>query len=65
MTGQEPNKIGDTPAIQLLIDAVVDFAIYMIDLDGRVRSWNSGAERLKGYSRKEIIGEPFSRFYTP
>ena len=36
------------PDLQLLIDAVVDYAIYMIDLDGRILSWNSGAARLKG-----------------
>jgi PAS domain S-box-containing protein len=53
------------PDLQLLIDAVVDYAIYMIDLDGRILSWNSGAARLKGYSAEEIIGRPFSQFYTP
>jgi PAS domain S-box-containing protein len=50
---------------QLLIDAVVDYAIYMIDLDGRVASWNSGAARLKGYTAEEIIGQPFAKFFTP
>ena len=53
------------PQLQLLIDAVVDYAIYMIGLDGRVLSWNTGAARLKGYEPREIIGQPFSRFYTP
>lgn len=48
----------------LLIDAVVDYAIYMLDPQGFVLSWNTGAERLKGYRRDEIIGEHFSRFYT-
>jgi len=48
-----------------LIDSVIDYAIYMIDLEGRVTSWNSGAERLKGYSAAEIIGQPFARFFTP
>src|SRR5271163_3880595 len=51
--------------VQLLIDSVVDYAIYMIDLDGRVASWNSGAARLKGYSANEIIGQPFAKFFTP
>ena len=51
--------------LQLLIDSVIDYAIYMIDLDGRVASWNSGAARLKGYSAEEIIGQPFARFFTP
>ncbi len=50
---------------QLLIDAVVDYAIYMIDPQGVVLSWNSGAVRLKGYSAAEIIGKSFSNFYTP
>jgi PAS domain S-box-containing protein len=50
---------------ELLIAGVVDYAIYMLDLDGRVASWNAGAERIKGYTRDEILGEHFSRFYTP
>jgi len=57
--------IGGTRRLQLLIDAIVDYAIYMIDVDGTVRTWNSGAERVKGYSADEIIGKPFSSFYTP
>jgi len=57
--------LADARRLQLLIDAIVDYAIYMIDLDGTVRSWNTGAERLKGYSADEIIGKPFSLFYSP
>src|ERR1700722_4946952 len=57
--------ISDTRRLQLLIAAIVDYAIYMIDLDGTVRTWNSGAERVKGYSADEILGKPFSSFYTP
>ncbi|MBC3268854.1 PAS domain S-box protein [Pseudomonas sp. SWRI81] len=49
---------------RLLIDAVVDYAIYMIDPDGIITSWNSGAKRFKGYEKNEILGEHFSRFYT-
>jgi PAS domain S-box-containing protein len=48
----------------LLIRSVVDYAIYMLDLEGRVVSWNPGAERIKGYAANEIVGEHFSRFYT-
>src|SRR6185503_13002562 len=48
----------------LLIQSVVDYAIYMLDPEGRVVSWNVGAERIKGYSAAEIIGQHFSRFYT-
>ncbi len=57
--------VADARRLQLLIDAIVDYAIYMIDVDGTVRSWNAGAERLKGYSADEIIGKPFSSFYSP
>ena len=48
----------------LLVQSVTDYAIYMLDPQGIVRSWNPGAERLKGYSADEIIGQHFSRFYT-
>nr|WP_238940439.1 PAS domain-containing sensor histidine kinase [Pseudoroseomonas ludipueritiae] len=53
-----------TSTYELLIRSVVDYAIFMLDLDGHVMSWNSGAERIKGYTAEEIIGEHFSRFYT-
>ena len=49
---------------ELLINAVTDYAIYMLDPDGRVATWNSGARRFKGYEAAEIIGEHFSRFFT-
>jgi len=48
----------------LLIQSVTDYAIYMLDPEGRVSSWNPGAERFKGYSANEIMGQHFSRFYT-
>ncbi len=48
---------------RLLIEGVRDYAIFMLDPDGRVRTWNAGAQRLKGYTADEIIGEHFSRFY--
>jgi PAS domain S-box-containing protein len=48
---------------RLLIEGVVDYAIYMLDSEGVVTSWNKGAQRIKGYSRDEIIGKHFSRFY--
>lgn len=48
---------------RLLVDAVTDYAIYMLDVEGYVVSWNSGAQRLKGYSAQEIVGCHFSRFY--
>jgi PAS domain S-box-containing protein len=49
---------------QLLVDAVKDYAIYLLDVDGHVSSWNPGAQRFKGYTADEIMGEHFSRFYT-
>jgi PAS domain S-box-containing protein len=49
---------------QQLVDAITDYAIYMIDPSGIVTSWNAGAERFKGYSREEILGRHFSIFYT-
>ena len=49
---------------KLLVDGVRDYAIFMLDGNGRVTTWNSGAERLKGYEKTEIIGKDFSIFYT-
>jgi PAS domain S-box-containing protein len=48
----------------MLVDAVTDYAIYMLDPTGIVASWNSGAQRFKGYTAPEIIGRNFSTFYT-
>jgi PAS domain S-box-containing protein len=50
---------------RILVQGVTDYAIYMLDAEGRVTNWNAGAERIKGYSPDEIVGEHFSRFYTP
>jgi len=49
---------------KLLVDAVVDYALYTIGLDGTVRTWNAGAERIKGYTEAEILGAPYACFYT-
>lgn len=59
-----PEAVSMANAYELLIQGVVDYAIYMLDPEGRVMSWNPGAEGIKGYSSREIIGEHFSRFYT-
>jgi PAS domain S-box-containing protein len=48
---------------RLMIEAVQDYAIFMLDPDGRVATWNAGAQRIKGYRPSEIIGQHFSRFY--
>ena len=50
---------------RLLVESVRDYAIFMLDPDGIVRSWNAGAQALKGYAASEIIGRHFSSFYTP
>lgn len=52
-------------AFQTLVDAVVDYAIYMLDPEGHVTSWNRGALRIKQYEAQEILGRHFSLFYTP
>ena len=48
-----------------LVEGVSDYAIYSLDLNGNVTSWNAGAERIKGYNDFEILGKHFSTFYTP
>ncbi len=50
--------------LALLVDATADYAIFMLDPEGRVATWNTGARRIKGYRADEIIGHHFSRFYT-
>lgn len=49
---------------RILVQGVIDYAIYMLDPEGRVYTWNSGAERIKGYTADEIVGNHFSVFYT-
>jgi PAS domain S-box-containing protein len=51
-------------SFRMLVESVTDYAIFMLDSEGHVANWNPGAERIKGYSRTEIIGQHFSRFYT-
>lgn len=55
----------DGALYERLIQSIVDYAIYMLDREGNVSSWNPGAQRAKGYTTDEIVGEHFSRFYTP
>jgi PAS domain S-box-containing protein len=57
-------KAEDGGRYRRLVDAVTDYAIYMLDPTGVVTSWNAGAQRFKGYTPDEIIGHNFSRFYT-
>jgi PAS domain S-box-containing protein len=64
MNDQSSSPVNPDRRFQLLVESVVDYAIFMLDRQGRVTNWNSGAERIKGYSADEIVGEHFSRFYT-
>ena len=63
-TADSIQDLSDAQRFELLVDAVSDYAIYLLDVEGVVRTWNSGAERLKGYRAGEIIGQHFSRFFT-
>lgn len=72
----EPPKLGTAAHIsrlaeldepyryKLLVEGVLDYAIFLLDANGFVASWNAGAQRFKGYEASEIIGQHFSRFYT-
>ena len=57
-------KIDEGNQFRLLAQALTDYAIYMIDPEGFITTWNAGAERIKGYKSTEIIGQHFSRFFT-
>jgi PAS domain S-box-containing protein len=50
---------------RLLVASVVDYAIYLLDRDGHIRTWNEGARRIKGYEAGEVLGRHFALFYTP
>jgi PAS domain S-box-containing protein len=56
---------GSEERFRLLVETVRDYAIFMLDPDGRIRSWNTGAQKTKGYTAEEIIGQHFSVFYPP
>ena len=57
------NAIENERRYRRLVEAVVDYAIFQLDPTGHVSTWNTGAERIKGYTREDIIGQHFSRFY--
>jgi PAS domain S-box-containing protein len=66
MSGQEAGELHPADEqFRLLVTAVKDYAIFLLDPDGRVMSWNAGAERFKGYAAEEILGASFTRFYPP
>ena len=72
----QPPEFGEAPSriqkllleseelFRLLVEEVKDYAIFMLDADGHVTTWNPGARRIKGYEAEEIVGEHFSIFYT-
>jgi PAS domain S-box-containing protein len=55
---------GSDQLFRILVEGVIDYAIFLLDTEGRITTWNPGAERIKGYRPNEIIGSHFSRFYT-
>ena len=59
-----PPQRENDPQFRILIEAVKDYAIFMLDPAGNVMTWNAGAERIQGYKAEEIIGKHFSCFYT-
>src|SRR6187402_92126 len=59
-----PLALDPEHVFRLLVEGVTDYALFMLDPQGHVASWNPGAERLKGYTREEIIGRHFSVFYA-
>src|SRR5918998_112155 len=61
--GRLDEPLSEEGRYRLLVEAVTDYAIYMLDPAGIVTSWNPGAQRFKGYTVSEILGEHFSRFY--
>ena len=61
--GDEP--FGSEQDYRLLVESVQDYAIFLVDPQGHVVTWNEGARRIKGYSTAEIVGQHFSIFYTP
>ena len=64
-TGNRVELRQNEERFKLLVESVRDYAIFMLDPDGVVLTWNAGAERFKGYRADEIIGQHFSRFYPP
>jgi PAS domain S-box-containing protein len=64
LTAQERSEESES-IFKLLVESVKDYAIFMLDADGNIKTWNEGAQRIKGYKANEIIGKHFSIFYPP
>jgi PAS domain S-box-containing protein len=67
MHGDTPGFADQVPGemFRLLVASVADYAIFLLDPQGRIRTWNEGAQRIKGYTADEIVGQHFSLFYSP
>ncbi|MBW7965895.1 PAS domain-containing sensor histidine kinase [Bradyrhizobium sp. BR 10261] len=63
-SSQQRDLFESERSFRLLVEGVADYALYMLDPNGIITSWNIGGERIKGYSPDEILGQHFSRFYT-
>lgn len=63
-SSQQRDLFESERSFRLLVEGVADYALYMLDPNGIITSWNIGGERIKGYSPEEILGQHFSRFYT-
>ena len=59
---QQRDLLESERSFRLLVEGVADYALYMLDPDGVITSWNIGGERIKGYAPEEILGQHFSRF---
>jgi PAS domain S-box-containing protein len=57
-------ELQDPERLKLLVDSIVDYALYLISVEGDVVTWNTGAQRLKGYEAAEIVGRPYATFFT-
>ena len=63
MDAEQKEAGEESRRFRLLVESVKDYAIFILDPDGRVSTWNPGAERINGYKASEIVGQHFSRFY--
>ena len=61
-SGRTNSANAESARFRVLVEAITDYAIYMLDPGGAVTSWNAGAERIKGYKADEIVGQNFARF---
>ena len=61
----QPDGASLDQRFRILVESIEDYAIFMLDVQGRVQTWNAGAQRIKGYHSEEIVGRSFELFYTP